>query len=185
MDWLAGGRFVYEEHPRARGENSLPKSLACCLTGTSPRTRGKPCLLLGRAFGIRNIPAHAGKTAVRYISPPRAEEHPRARGENVCRTDSAAGPAGTSPRTRGKHFATAYCTCPRRNIPAHAGKTTAAPATRRGTAEHPRARGENTLMTPAKLMQCGTSPRTRGKPTNGANQVSIGRNIPAHAGKTR
>ena len=52
------------EHPRARGENSTPATRPRRRRGTSPRTRGK--LRFGIRFDIfeRNIPAHAGKTAV-------------------------------------------------------------------------------------------------------------------------
>ena len=71
---------------------------------------------------------------------------------------------GTSPRTRGKLRYATSARHERRNIPAHAGKTTIAPFF------------ESAFE--------GTSPRTRGKlRTLGLGRGAF-RNIPAHAGKT-
>ena len=58
------GHVEGEEHPRARGENSDLVSGSIFSSGTSPRTRGKPCRTHPHPVRHRNIPAHAGKTAV-------------------------------------------------------------------------------------------------------------------------
>ena len=58
------GRRTTKEHPRARGENSDLVSGSIFSSGTSPRTRGKPCRTHPHPVRHRNIPAHAGKTAV-------------------------------------------------------------------------------------------------------------------------
>ena len=50
--------------------------------------------------------------------------------------------------------------------------------------EHPRARGENRFRSLVPGTPCGTSPRTRGKPTIANSNMCSRRNIPAHAGKT-
>ena len=92
-------------------------------TGTSPRTRGKPELTDITQTGMRNIPAHAGKTMPYEPLIPSPEEHPRARGENSFVAAYRAGLVGTSPRTRGKPHASFYQLVNKRNIPAHAGKT--------------------------------------------------------------
>ena len=71
-----------------------------------------------------------------------------------------------------------------RNIPAYAGKTPPRPAWRRGSAEHPRARGENMVSKGQIDFETGTSPRMRGKRANSTYDQLKPRNIPAHAGKT-
>ena len=73
---------------------------------------------------------------------------------------------------------------PKRNIPAHAGKTGSAVAIYVSFQEHPRARGENAIAPATSALIGGTSPRTRGK-LHGQLGADVDiRNIPAHAGKT-
>ena len=111
------------EHPRARGENVQIKTAGTKRFGTSPRTRGKLAGLYLNLTPFRNIPAHAGKTwwPARATRP--AQEHPRARGENVGEKHIPTLSRGTSPRTRGKLGAAVGFDFAARNIPAHAGKT--------------------------------------------------------------
>ena len=132
-----------EEHPRARGENSPHTCDSRRPAGTSPRTRGKRHGDFGKIQGIRNIPAHAGKTQLVNQSTPGHTEHPRARGENRRPRKKPRPPRGTSPRTRGKHFNAHDFHVSFRNIPAHAGKTRIWICLRTTESEHPRARGEN------------------------------------------
>ena len=112
-----------QEHPRARGENTPWGCSGSTVSGTSPRTRGKPRLLRRLVPPGRNIPAHAGKTFTARYRLVAETEHPRARGENPRITFGRLNACGTSPRTRGKlgefHQGFPFC----RNIPAHAGKT--------------------------------------------------------------
>ena len=49
-------------HPRSRGENSGVRTASRAPVGSSPLTRGKHLLDLGRHRYRRLIPAHAGKT---------------------------------------------------------------------------------------------------------------------------
>ena len=132
----------------------------------------------------RNIPAHAGKTIIAKLTPSRAAEHPRARGENNLTDGSVAAINGTSPRTRGKLRGTLNINLSRRNIPAHAGKTWLTAKSSMSWAEHPRARGENYPGVRTSNVDNGTSPRTRGKPFPVTRIRTRERNIPAHAGKT-
>ena len=79
----------------------------------------------GVGGGLRNIPAHAGKTNTVIRNGSYLPEHPRARGENVyAHLDEDGTPW---------------------NIPAHAGKTSTASGANSPPLEHPRARGENVL----------------------------------------
>ena len=50
------------EHPRACGENFENLARLYHIIGTSPRMRGKPRFSGSQGKGVRNIPAHAGKT---------------------------------------------------------------------------------------------------------------------------
>ena len=140
------------------------------MTGTSPRTRGKLIAAPVPERLDRNIPAHAGKTHYRKPTPnaqeehPRArgenpylggeetarEEHPRARGENAMEAKALSNLGGTSPRTRGKLNRALTDATQNRNIPAHAGKTTGRGRHFRRCREHPRARGENGVLTRRK-----------------------------------
>ena len=152
-----------EEHPRACGENCLPRSCAPHQGGTSPRMRGKHGGVFEPESGGRNIPAHAGKTvATRRCSLARWE-HPRACGENYQRFYPPRGFLGTSPRMRGKQRWSTGLISWSGNIPAHAGKTFSTYRSIAKPKEHPRACGEN----PPRLVWCGrlkgTSPRMRGK----------------------
>ena len=112
-------------HPRSRGENSASASAVECTIGSSPLTRGKLFDVAAQFLKRRLIPAHAGKTP-RVVTRLRAlSAHPRSRGENFTAVPSVHFRLGSSPLTRGKHERFAHSQCPRRLIPAHAGKTRA------------------------------------------------------------
>ena len=134
---------ICPEHPRARGENHSSQLMACHVTGTSPRTRGKPFVTVDGVPRNRNIPAHAGKTGCTILARMLCGEHPRARGENPHSLSMRGTTCGTSPRTRGKRSAAGIGGAGNRNIPAHAGKTEMRFYRREDDREHPRARGEN------------------------------------------
>ena len=69
-------------------------------------------------------------------------------------------------------------------IPAHAGKTMTDRLPTRPRAAHPRSRGENELIELIGISDQGSSPLTRGKPSQkGMCEMTNGL-IPAHAGKT-
>ena len=70
-------------------------------------------------------------------------------------------------------------------IPAHAGKTRFGVVPTAIAEAHPRSRGENPSAGSPRCNGLGSSPLTRGKPTENWNQLADARLIPAHAGKTR
>ena len=91
---------------------------------------------------------------------------------------------GSSPLTRGKRREDEARPLQGGLIPAHAGKTTAAPTRWVVVQAHPRSRGENGCVQIPTLNRCGSSPLTRGK-RDVATAAAGGRGlIPAHAGKT-
>ena len=147
--------------------------------------RGKPIDALTPVMPIRNIPAYAGKTTVAHARQPLQTEHPRVCGENGNTPQTGKMTSGTSPRMRGKPAAGQIPPGFQRNIPAYAGKTLDHRRILTGSAEHPRVCGENVGCRPSRAATFGTSPRMRGKPLCILSSLSITRNIPAYAGKTR
>ena len=91
---------------------------------------------------------------------------------------------GSSPLTRGKRRRPGQVRRPGGLIPAHAGKTEAAPTWSCSARAHPRSRGENSTRTATRLLLSGSSPLTRGKRTRPAAAHTRTGLIPAHAGKT-
>ena len=91
---------------------------------------------------------------------------------------------GSSPLTRGKRRPTVSASAIFGLIPAHAGKTERLTCSRSDAWAHPRSRGENRALTRLFVKDGGSSPLTRGKPTQAATKPARSGLIPAHAGKT-
>ena len=171
-------------HPRSRGENQVAGSLASGKRGSSPLTRGKPTPATSSCPRPRLIPAHAGKTSCSSPSRPSTRAHPRSRGENEHVNGDRAEVGGSSPLTRGKRRRNRIRGLDPGLIPAHAGKTTAAPALTFPIRAHPRSRGENLHKAANASCVKGSSPLTRGKRRHRPPRPRRRRLIPAHAGKT-
>ena len=154
-----------EAHPRSRGENVRCLVIPPGLSGSSPLTRGKPFGERSAYEQMRLIPAHAGKTA---------------REELVTEASD-----GSSPLTRGKLALETLDDTRGGLIPAHAGKTRPCPQAWQWSGAHPRSRGENTMHVAIVGFVPGSSPLTRGKRHESAQQPTVPGLIPAHAGKTR
>ena len=154
------------------------------IQGSSPLTRGKRA---DDGYGSGRgglIPAHAGKTTSTQIWRAKCRAHPRSRGENSPCTTSWLIRLGSSPLTRGKRGHAVRPQPRRRLIPAHAGKTEAAPRQAIPCTAHPRSRGENDHVAEFLAATPGSSPLTRGKHLAGLPVGLFRRLIPAHAGKT-
>ena len=159
-----GNKRGPQEHPRVCGENSPARMGFACTTGTSPRMRGKPLILIAPNSGTRNIPAYAGKTTATSRPHGLYGEHPRVCGENDWDIDLRGFREGTSPRMRGKPQQHPGPTAYTGNIPAYAGKTRGIRWSAVSAPEHPRVCGENTQQNKFSSARMGTSPRMRGKP---------------------
>ena len=171
-------------HPRSRGENSVGAHAVGANAGSSPLTRGKLCSYPQR-WALRGlIPAHAGKTLGGHFGLPFRSAHPRSRGENGEKWDTATPRGGSSPLTRGKRRRPHPHPPRRRLIPAHAGKTSQSRWVPRCASAHPRSRGENGVLACEFLEGVGSSPLTRGKPGRVTRGMHARGLIPAHAGKT-
>ena len=171
-------------HPRSRGENNGPTRSGRTRAGSSPLTRGKRRCPMRPYTAARLIPAHAGKTLACETCVTCYGAHPRSRGENKRSSSVHLYVLGSSPLTRGKHVPNPTRRGDKRLIPAHAGKTVTASSRACQSAAHPRSRGENFRRFEAPRGPPGSSPLTRGKQTYQLPAVTIGRLIPAHAGKT-
>ena len=93
--------------------------------------------------------------------------------------------AGSSPRVRGKPGGVGDALAACRLIPARAGKTASIEATHSCAWAHPRACGENLIISRFMESDTGSSPRVRGKRVQLVAALTIVGLIPARAGKTR
>ena len=161
---LMGGSSPVRAHLRACGENGIEDAKCVSRLGSSPRVRGKREEHRRDLRDPRLIPARAGKTVRRWASGTATRAHPRACGENEY--DDQGGPSrfGSSPRVRGKLYASGFPKNVNGLIPARAGKTTPATHTTSARRAHPRACGENAMSVSSKPAIPGSSPRVRGKP---------------------
>ena len=112
------------------------------------------------------------------------KDHPRACGENLPIEYNAVPVIGSPPRMRGKLIEAKSFVDGIRITPAHAGKTLCATIILRGTWDHPRACGENSLYRFLSELYLGSPPRMRGKHSAAFNTTDYKRITPAHAGKT-
>ena len=156
-------RVVPWKHPRVRGEGKPPTRWKAAFLETSPRARGRPIVGSDGTQGHRNIPACAGKAAVRLRNPPSLWKHPRVRGEGNNNTEETKMSLETSPRARGRHSEEPESLDSLRNIPACAGKACMS------------------IFTPPWCSE--TSPRARGRLDVLGPHDDLQRNIPACAGK--
>ncbi len=89
------------DHPRVRGEQPplvLPDDERL---GPSPRARGAVGVGARAAAEGGTIPACAGSRSAAPVTPQKALDHPRVRGEQLCRPVARTMSAGPSPRARG------------------------------------------------------------------------------------
>ena len=130
-------------HPHSRGENVKTVLTMFHTVGSSPLTRGKPCLVRNRSPLGGLIPTHAGKTSSPAARQRTCPAHPHSRGENMRVMADVPAVTGSSPLTRGKHVFEEAQRTRRRLIPTHAGKTSGTTLMCIGPRAHPHSRGEN------------------------------------------
>ena len=132
-----------QDHPRACGENSTRGSCAAHPRGSPPRVRGKLLADNPELADRRITPARAGKTRGAGAWRERAEDHPRACGENTEGGMPMTPTEGSPPRVRGKRCTCCSITALSGITPARAGKTTLYHGQPGVSRDHPRACGEN------------------------------------------
>ena len=125
------GYMLRTVHPRACGEQSVDIKAPNTGTGSSPRMRGTVTGgLMPKEFG-RFIPAHAGNSKSATARVRIETVHPRACGEQICRTWRYLKSCGSSPRMRGTVAVLRRIALIPRFIPAHAGNRARNRAARR------------------------------------------------------
>ena len=150
------------DHPRSRGEyqrssDPAPKSL-----GSSPLSRGILMIYVAPLPGRRIIPALAGNTSPLRRAGTSRKDHPRSRGEYGVVQHLQLSSSGSSPLSRGiPHFFS--CLFPKLwIIPALAGNTHRRRWSGSGPGDHPRSRGEYTVIDVGCVGKKGSSPLSRG-----------------------
>ena len=152
------------DHPRIRGEHSLPCGASTNGTGSSPHTRGAPPRKPPPVVGGRIIPAYAGSTIALSNMSRRDQDHPRIRGEHRAIAVQLVDNLGSSPHTRGARRTGWLMVDDGRIIPAYAGSTRFWQFLATRSRDHPRIRGEHTVAQSASGHGSGSSPHTRGAP---------------------
>ena len=180
----SAARRAAADHPHGRGENTTISIEAFALSGPSPRAWGKLTGVHRHVRQKRTIPTGVGKTFLDVDDDAHAADHPHGRGENVPQTINGATVIGPSPRAWGKRSAPHHDPRPSRTIPTGVGKTARTRPHRRGKADHPHGRGENTGSLTTMLLGLGPSPRAWGKLPRRQGLRRAGRTIPTGVGKT-
>ena len=111
------------DHPRSRGEYQFVGAGDDCCLGSSPLSRGIPCVQAEQNKVSRIIPALAGNTYLRKCSDLLQTDHPRSRGEYIDICTECTMPFGSSPLSRGILGGQAAAHRGARIIPALAGNT--------------------------------------------------------------
>ena len=172
------------DHPRSRGEYTLPQGLHNSLTGSSPLSRGIPFPGRGGGPGQGIIPALAGNTVSSSTPRRPGADHPRSRGEYCPMGTSRIVDPGSSPLSRGIRSWVALPVPPRGIIPALAGNTRVWRTSRSRQRDHPRSRGEYVRPPRTCTPPNGSSPLSRGIRAPRNNSSGSNRIIPALAGNT-
>ena len=154
------------DHPRIRGEHATKDPGARVAFGSSPHTRGAPDGRNTTSNHTRIIPAYAGSTDRRSGPGVPHPDHPRIRGEHPDSALLGDAEAGSSPHTRGAPIAEVDPESLTRIIPAYAGSTQIPLSWETLKRDHPRIRGEHYLRRGSSSWTSGSSPHTRGAPTD-------------------
>ena len=155
-------RASKRDHPRVCGEHPMPPRASRRPWGSSPRVRGAPHRLPGRAQLRRIIPACAGSTRVALSVANELWDHPRVCGEHSSSLRYRRASEGSSPRVRGAPFEVIDVKQGKGIIPACAGSTQAGAHKVCSRRDHPRVCGEHCGISPSAVNSWGSSPRVRG-----------------------
>ena len=182
-----GGKTRYscpKDHPRMRGEDKSPSELSGRASGSPPHARGRPGGFALGSVEERITPACAGKTERGRSSNPRRSDHPRMRGEDRVSIVCGMRGLGSPPHARGRLGEETTSMGGTRITPACAGKTNGCWTQQCRWRDHPRMRGEDRCLTPARKGRTGSPPHARGRPTLTDNKIVHRGITPACAGKT-
>ena len=178
IQWCGG------DHPRMRGEHAPGVLRWVSSRGSSPHVRGTLAWPSSSKLLDGIIPACAGNTLGCDKFAAERGDHPRMRGEHTPSGWQDVHTAGSSPHVRGTHPRDRDAGRADGIIPACAGNTLSAMASRFGLRDHPRMCGEHRVGVHFAFESAGSSPHVQG------TQLADGRAflddgiIPACAGNT-
>ena len=156
----------------------------CGRLGSSPHTRGAPCVRWRRSGRRRIIPAYPGSISSLERNPFVMLDHPRIRGEHPGSLRKGNRAMGSSPHTRGALDLDGFSPCGGGIIPAYAGSTGVISGQMDPARDHPRIRGEHSPSFMEPGVSQGSSPHTRGARSGPPRKAALDRIIPAYAGST-
>ncbi len=180
----AVGGPVLPDHPRSRGEHALRAVEKRADRGSSPLARGARRRRRWQATTGRIIPARAGSTTISASWACVVRDHPRSRGEHSCSSGVTLRSPGSSPLARGAPSPEDVEDVEDGIIPARAGSTLLRSCQRQMCRDHPRSRGEHSLLPRLPPRWAGSSPLARGALGHGLRLGTPHGIIPARAGST-
>ena len=138
--------------------------LVCDATreGSSPHTRGAQDTAITDQRSARIIPAYAGSTSTDSGPFHDVRDHPRIRGEHRREGFVARQGAGSSPHTRGARHHHRHRVSALGIIPAYAGSTGKRRGSSLGSSDHPRIRGEHSVLFSGRSRRPGIIPAYAG-----------------------
>ena len=172
------------DHPRSRGEYRRDRDALKLANGSSPLSRGILGGTISWQVAIWIIPALAGNTCESCPLWLFCQDHPRSRGEYCHSEFWPPTGSGSSPLSRGIRSTPSYPGEDTGIIPALAGNTLQLMSRRSQRPDHPRSRGEYSVVLGAEWRQSGSSPLSRGIRRRTGFSVRFRRIIPALAGNT-
>ena len=163
----AGSSKVYSssnrDHPRIRGEGTLPVRDVMFPVGSPPHSRGRLESELDALKSQGITPAFAGKAWNSSESTARTQDHPRIRGEGLGFRFAVFAPPGSPPHSRGRHNEQRDDVDHRGITPAFAGKAFDQLNRIAIQGDHPRIRGEGPIFVHPTGFHEGSPPHSRGR----------------------
>ena len=152
--------------------------------GPSLRVQGERVILWNGSFGVRAIPARAGRTQQQESQGTVKVGHPCACRENAPRIPSLTFRNGPSLRVQGERNPPARDGTDDGAIPARAGRTYTGTLRKMESKGHPCACRENYQRSRSHMRPVGPSLRVQGERTTTGLSITAPRAIPACAGRT-
>ena len=135
--------FIYEDHPRIRGEHLMARQVDVEFRGSPPHTRGTPLPYISGIIKTGITPAYAGNTHLTIKMAKWHRDHPRIRGEHDCYRFRYGSDKGSPPHTRGTLTCIIIPAKAFGITPAYAGNTWSLLCATVFSQDHPRIRGEH------------------------------------------
>ena len=155
--WIPG------DHPRMRGEKTIPADLPPMVEGSPPHARGKVGHADYSVTANRITPACAGKSPTLAPALTFQRDHPRMRGEKLTLIYTPGKILGSPPHARGKASKHLLFSPESGITPACAGKSDPFFQTCVPGGDHPRMRGEKPCTVTSMPTEVGSPPHARGK----------------------